>query len=75
MAAAALTAVRAVCPGIPVGISSSFWILPEVEGQQEVARAWTVCPDCCIGQLARAARRRSGPNAGHVRSIGVEAEL
>ncbi|MCP2013307.1 uncharacterized protein (DUF849 family) [Deinococcus sp. HSC-46F16] len=43
--AAALGAVRAACPGIPVGISSGFWILPDVEAQLAVARAWTVRPD------------------------------
>lgn len=43
--AAALNAVRAACPGIPVGISSGFWILPDVEGQLAAARAWTVRPD------------------------------
>ncbi|WP_216319499.1 3-keto-5-aminohexanoate cleavage protein [Deinococcus aestuarii] len=43
--AAALTAVRAACPGIPVGISSGFWILPDVERQLAAARAWTVRPD------------------------------
>ncbi|BDP42301.1 hypothetical protein DAETH_22700 [Deinococcus aetherius] len=43
--AAALNAVRAACPGIPVGTSSGFWILPDVEGQLSAARAWTVRPD------------------------------
>ncbi|GMA17453.1 hypothetical protein E5F05_11100 [Deinococcus metallilatus] len=43
--AAALISVRAACPGIPVGISSGFWILPEVEGQLAAARAWDVRPD------------------------------
>lgn len=42
--AAALNAVRAECPGIPVGVSSGFWILPDVAGQL-AARAWTVSPE------------------------------
>lgn len=43
--AAALNAVRAACPGIPVGISSGFWILPDVQAQLAAVRAWTVRPD------------------------------
>lgn len=43
--AAALNAVRAACPGIPVGISSGFWMLPDVEAQLAAAHAWRVRPD------------------------------
>lgn len=38
--AAALRAVRAASPGVPVGISSGFWILPDVDAQLQAARAW-----------------------------------
>lgn len=43
--AAVLNAVRVACPGVPVGISSGFWILPDVAAQLAAARAWTVLPD------------------------------
>lgn len=43
--AAALQAVRAACPGIPVGISSGYWILPDVAAQLDAARAWTALPE------------------------------
>ncbi|GAA5511942.1 3-keto-5-aminohexanoate cleavage enzyme [Deinococcus carri] len=43
--AAALSAVRSACPGVPIGISSGFWILADVEAQLAAARAWTVRPD------------------------------
>lgn len=43
--AAALNAVRAACPGIPVGISGGYWILPDVDGQLAAAQAWHVKPD------------------------------
>ncbi|MBB5232666.1 3-keto-5-aminohexanoate cleavage protein [Deinococcus budaensis] len=43
--AAALRVVRAACPGLPAGISSGFWILPDVAAQLAAARAWTVRPD------------------------------
>ncbi|THF85872.1 hypothetical protein E7T09_15280 [Deinococcus sp. KSM4-11] len=36
--AAALRAVRAACPGVPVGISSGYWMLPDVAAQLAAAR-------------------------------------
>ncbi|OLV18350.1 3-keto-5-aminohexanoate cleavage protein [Deinococcus marmoris] len=41
----ALNAVRAACPGVPVGISSGWWILSDVEARLAAVRAWTVLPD------------------------------
>lgn len=38
--AAALSAVRAACPGVPVGISSGYWMLPDVAAQLEAAHAY-----------------------------------
>ncbi|PNY80511.1 3-keto-5-aminohexanoate cleavage protein [Deinococcus koreensis] len=46
--AAALRAVRAACPGVPVGISSGFWILPDVAAQLRAAQRW--------GELEQAGR-------------------
>ncbi|WP_295815735.1 3-keto-5-aminohexanoate cleavage protein [uncultured Deinococcus sp.] len=43
--AAALQAVRAACPGIPVGISSGYWILPDVGAQLDAARLWAALPE------------------------------
>lgn len=43
--AEALRAVREACPGIPVGISSGYWIQPDTESQLRSARAWTEKPD------------------------------
>lgn len=40
-----LEAVRAACPGVPVGISSGWWILPDAEARLAAVRAWTVLPD------------------------------
>lgn len=37
---AALRAVRAACPGVPLGISSGFWILPDVAAQLRAAQDW-----------------------------------
>ncbi|MDV6375971.1 3-keto-5-aminohexanoate cleavage protein [Deinococcus arenicola] len=41
----ALEAVRAACPGVPVGISSGWWILPDAGARLSAVRAWTVLPD------------------------------
>lgn len=43
--AEALRAVREACLGIPVGISSGYWIQPDTESQLRSARAWTEKPD------------------------------
>lgn len=42
---AALEAVQAACPGVPVGISSAYRIRPDVAGQVTAARSWTTRPD------------------------------
>jgi uncharacterized protein (DUF849 family) len=43
--ARALAAVREACPGVPVGLSSGWWILPDAAGRLAAVRAWTVRPD------------------------------
>jgi uncharacterized protein (DUF849 family) len=43
--AAAVQAIRAACPGIPVGISTGAWIVPEVESRLSFIDAWNVLPD------------------------------
>ncbi|WBB72174.1 3-keto-5-aminohexanoate cleavage protein [Micromonospora sp. WMMD1128] len=43
--AAALTAVRAVRPGLPVGVSTGAWIVPDPAARVAAVRAWTVLPD------------------------------
>jgi uncharacterized protein (DUF849 family) len=40
-----LQAVRAACPGIPVGISTGAWIEPDPERRQAAVRAWDSLPD------------------------------
>jgi|GEM_PF-202656 len=43
--AAALAAVRSACPGIPVGVSTLFAILPDPERRIEAVRRWDARPD------------------------------
>jgi uncharacterized protein (DUF849 family) len=43
--AAALTAIRAAAPGVPVGISTGAWIPPGGTARLVPMRVWTVLPD------------------------------
>ncbi|MFD6634570.1 3-keto-5-aminohexanoate cleavage protein [Micromonospora chalcea] len=43
--AAAVTAVRAARPGLPVGVSTGAWIVPDAADRVAAVRAWTVLPD------------------------------
>lgn len=42
---AALAAVRAACPGVPVGVSTLFSILPDPERRIALVRQWQIRPD------------------------------
>jgi uncharacterized protein (DUF849 family) len=69
-----LRAVRAACPGVPVGISTGAWIEPDTERRLAAVRSWQEAPDFAsvnfqeIGatSIARALLERG---------IGVEAGL
>src|SRR4051794_32414572 len=43
--AAALVAVRAACPGVPLSLSTSAAIEPDPERRRELIEAWTDLPD------------------------------
>jgi uncharacterized protein (DUF849 family) len=43
--AAALSAIRQICPGQPVGVSTAFWIEPDVALRLRRVQEWTVLPD------------------------------
>ncbi|MBT2387566.1 3-keto-5-aminohexanoate cleavage protein [Streptomyces sp. ISL-11] len=40
-----LTAVRAAVPGVPVGVTTGAWTIPDARRRAELVRAWTVLPD------------------------------
>jgi len=42
--AGALEAIRAVCPGTPVGISTGAWIVPDLRRRLSLIGAWDVLP-------------------------------
>ncbi|WP_226342513.1 3-keto-5-aminohexanoate cleavage protein [Deinococcus sp. AJ005] len=69
-----LEAVRAACPGVPVGISSGWWILPDTEARLAAVRAWTVLPDFVSVNW----HEQQSPKLAELlleRGIGVEAGL
>ncbi|KIA62517.1 3-keto-5-aminohexanoate cleavage protein [Nocardia vulneris] len=43
--AVALTAVRAAVPGVPVGVTTGAWTMPEAGKRAQLVRSWTVLPD------------------------------
>ena len=40
-----ITAIRHACPGIPVGISTGAWIIPDLRQRLAVIQSWRVLPD------------------------------
>src|SRR4051812_20786309 len=40
----AVEAIRASAPGIPIGVSTGWWIAPRGRARQEHIRAWQVLP-------------------------------
>jgi len=43
--AAAVTAVRAAVPGLPLGVTTGFWALPDPAARRRAVEGWTVLPD------------------------------
>jgi uncharacterized protein (DUF849 family) len=42
---AAVAAVRAAAPGLPLGVTTGFWALPDAEARIRAVEGWTVLPD------------------------------
>jgi uncharacterized protein (DUF849 family) len=42
---AAVAAVRAAAPGLPLGVTTGFWALPDAEARTRAVEGWTVLPD------------------------------
>ncbi|AQT81605.1 hypothetical protein B1R94_23665 [Mycolicibacterium litorale] len=43
--AAAVTAVRHAVPGLPLGVTTGFWALPDQQQRLRAVESWTVLPD------------------------------
>jgi len=42
---AAVAAVRAAVPGLPLGVTTGFWALPDADARRRAVEGWTVLPD------------------------------
>ena len=40
-----IDAIRTACPGIPIGIGTGAWIIPDVRHRLSVIRSWSTLPD------------------------------
>jgi uncharacterized protein (DUF849 family) len=72
--AAALAAIRAAVPGIPVGVSTGWWIAPGGRARQAAIRDWDMRPDYVSINLIE----EDAPEVirlAQARGIGVEAGL
>jgi uncharacterized protein (DUF849 family) len=73
-AAAALKTIRASVPGIPVGVSTGWWIAPGGRGRQQPIRDWQTLPDyVSINLIEEDAAEMIALVLG--KGIGVEAGL
>lgn len=43
--AAAVAAVREAAPGLPLGVTTGFWALPDADARRRAVEGWTVLPD------------------------------
>lgn len=42
---AAVEAVRKAAPGLPLGVTTGFWALPDADARRRAVEGWTVLPD------------------------------
>jgi uncharacterized protein (DUF849 family) len=42
---AAVAAVRNAAPGLPLGVTTGFWALPDADARRRAVEGWTVLPD------------------------------
>jgi uncharacterized protein (DUF849 family) len=42
---AAVAAVRSAAPGLPLGVTTGFWALPDADARRRAVEEWTVLPD------------------------------
>jgi uncharacterized protein (DUF849 family) len=70
--AAAVTAVRAACPGVPVGVSTGLWMTGGDAGRRaDLVRGWTVRPDFASVNAGEAG---FGELAGLLTTAGIGVE-
>lgn len=72
--AAALQALRAACPGIPVGLSTGLWMVGDPRQRHRLVAAWEVLPDFVSINFAEPGWLELCRLAGEM-GFGVEAGL
>src|SRR5262249_10687206 len=72
--AAALRAVRAACPGIPISLSTSAAIEPDPRRRRELVAAWTLLPELVTANQGEAGIRELCDDL-IARGVGIEAGL
>ncbi|MEV4715816.1 3-keto-5-aminohexanoate cleavage protein [Micromonospora noduli] len=72
--AEALTAIRSARPGLPVGVSTGAWIVPDPAARVAAVRAWPVLPDFASVN-AHEPGAEAVAAALHERGVPVEAGL
>jgi len=72
--AAALSAIRAVCRGVPVGVSTGAWIVPLVAQRVDAIAGWTELPDFASVNFSETGVL-SVCDALHAQGVGIEAGL
>jgi uncharacterized protein (DUF849 family) len=72
--AAAVTAIREACPGLPVGVSTGEWIEQDPAARVAAIRSWTVLPDFASVNVHEEGAEAVA-TALHERDVGVEAGL
>ncbi|HEX2103949.1 MAG TPA: 3-keto-5-aminohexanoate cleavage protein [Solirubrobacteraceae bacterium] len=68
----AVAAIRAACPGLPVGVSTAAWIAPDVAARVAAIRSWKSGPDFASVNLSEDGHREVMAALRESR-IGVEA--
>lgn len=71
---AAIAAIRAACPGIPVGLSTGAWMAPDPRARVALVESWTVLPEFASVNFSEAGA--AGVCGALIRrGIGIEAGL
>lgn len=72
--AAAVAAVRAACPGVPVGGTTAAWVEPDPARRLALVQAWTIRPDFVSVNFSEAGTEQLCAALLHA-GIGIEAGL
>lgn len=70
--AAAVDAIRAACPGLPIGVSTGAWIVPDPDARIRAIEGWTTLPDFASVNVHEDGALEVA-TALHERGVGVEA--